>query len=76
MNSGTEQREARGLVLFCFSQALRRLRFAGRGAESQQLVTQDPGDAPGQEEGCPWPSPAGEPHSYVDTAAGVGMFLL
>lgn len=33
-------------------------------------MTQGAGDAPGQEEGCLWPSLAGEPRSYVGAELG------
>jgi len=36
---------ARGWFLFCFPQALRRLRSVGQGAEPRQLVSQGAGDA-------------------------------
>lgn len=53
------------MFLFCFPQALRRLRSAGRGARPQQLVTQGAGGAPGLKQGCPQPSVTGEPRAYV-----------
>lgn len=38
-------------------------------------MPQGAGDAPGQEEGCPQPSLAGEPHCYVGVVLGAGDVL-
>lgn len=62
------------MACFCFAFPKR---FVGCGLLAEapspgSLVSQGAGDAPGQDEGCPQPSLAGEPRSYVGAELGAG----